>query len=100
MRAPPGTAVSFSPRATRAFYARLRRAMEKVGMRGPLRESEPHRIVERPPHPRRVLVFRFAGLPSPRKRGEVRRTRQVPAGGATSASGWLLRLSASATKPE
>jgi hypothetical protein len=35
-------------------------------MRGPFRESEPLRIVERPPHPRRVLVFRSAVLPSPR----------------------------------
>jgi hypothetical protein len=42
-------------------------------MRGRRRESEPHRIVERPPHPRRVLVFLLAVWPSPRKRGEVRR---------------------------
>jgi hypothetical protein len=42
-------------------------------MRGPLRESEPLRIVERPPHPRRVWNFFFAVWPSPRKRGEVRR---------------------------
>jgi NitT/TauT family transport system ATP-binding protein len=41
-------------------------------MRGRFRESEPLRIVERPPHPRRVLVFFRAVLPSPRKRGEVR----------------------------
>jgi len=48
---------------------------EKVGMRGRFRESEPLRIVERPPHPRRTLVFRLAVPPSPRKRGEVRFNR-------------------------
>jgi len=45
-------------------------------MRGPLHESEPLRIVEGPPHPRRIPVFRLAVWPSPRTRGEVRR---VPA---------------------
>jgi hypothetical protein len=44
---PGRMAVSFSPRAIRAFYARLRRATEKVGMRGRFRESE---LVEAPPH--------------------------------------------------
>src|SRR6266849_4745900 len=43
------------------------------GMRGPLHDSELLRIVERPPHPRRVLVYVHWIWPSPRKRGEVRR---------------------------
>src|ERR1700676_588479 len=34
-------------------------------MRGPLHDSEPLRIAERPPHPRRVLVFRSARGPLP-----------------------------------
>src|ERR1700693_2633685 len=38
-------------------YARLRRAMEKVGMRGPLRESE---LVETPPH---RAEFGFSPVP-------------------------------------
>src|SRR5580704_19397610 len=46
---------------------------EKVGMRGPLHDSERLRLVERPPHPRRALVVLLTVLPSPRKRGEVRR---------------------------
>ena len=53
-----------------AVYARLGRAMEEAGMRVRFRKSE---LVETPPHPRRVLVFRLAVWPSPRKRGEVRR---------------------------
>jgi len=36
------------PACHQGVYARLRRAIERVGVRGPFRESEP---VERPPHP-------------------------------------------------
>src|ERR1700682_843890 len=57
------------------------------GRRGPLRESEQLRIVERPPHPRRVLVFRLAVWPSPRKRGEVRLTRPFHAKSGTHGRG-------------
>jgi hypothetical protein len=49
------------PARHQGVYARLRRAMEKVGMRGPLREL---RLAERPPHPPR-----FARRPLP-ARGE------------------------------
>jgi hypothetical protein len=42
-------------------------------MRGRFHESEPYRIVERPP--RRIPDLPRAVLPSPRKRGEVRRVR-------------------------
>src|ERR1700680_2001989 len=59
------------PACHQGVYARLRRAMEKVGMRGPFHESEALRIVERPPHPRRVLVFlpTCGPLHSPSKTG-------------------------------
>src|ERR1700681_2402904 len=58
------------PARHQGVYARLRRAMEKVGMRGPLHESEPLKIVDRPP----CAEFGFpvlpcGPLPSPSKTG-------------------------------
>jgi hypothetical protein len=34
-------------------------------MRGPLHDSEPLRLAEAPPHPRRILVFRLPRGPLP-----------------------------------
>ena len=51
---------SLSPLAIRAFYARLRRAMERVGVRGRFHTL---RLAETPPHPefaRRARKFRIS----------------------------------------
>jgi hypothetical protein len=68
-------------------------------MRGRSRESE---LVETPPHRAELWSSAMPCRPLPARgaRNAVRRAGYFPDGGATSASGWLLRLSASATKPE
>src|SRR5712672_1866688 len=57
------------PACHQGVYARLRRAMERVGVRGPLPKLRlaKLRLVERPPHPARE-----SAPTSPRKRGEVK----------------------------
>src|ERR1700731_2103913 len=50
------------PACHQGVYARLRRAMEKVGMRGRSRESE---LVETPPHRGRILVVGSSRCPLP-----------------------------------
>src|SRR5262245_11506974 len=52
------------PACHQGVYARLRRAMERVGVRGPLNRL---RLAEAPPHPARK-----SAPTSPRKRGEVK----------------------------
>src|SRR5579863_4834978 len=68
------------PACHQGVYARLRRAMEKVGMRGPsasLSVAETRWAIPNAqtrgeaPHPHRIPVFRRAVWPSPRARGEV-----------------------------
>jgi hypothetical protein len=66
-------------------------------MRGRSRESE---LVETPPHRAEIGFSSVRVSLSPQAgRGKLN-ADQIPAGGATSASGWLLRLSESATKPD
>jgi hypothetical protein len=50
------------PACHQGVYARLRRAMEKVGMRGRFRESE---LVEAPPHQAEIWFALFARYPLP-----------------------------------
>src|SRR5580700_1055604 len=63
------------PACHQGVYARLRRAMERVGVRGPFHRL---RLAERPPHPPPPYPPPLAGegrvgATSPRKRGEVSR---------------------------
>src|SRR6202035_370518 len=63
------------PACHQGVYARLRRAMEKVGMRGRFRESE---LVETPPH---RAEFWFSTVPvalSPQSPDQVRGGRGTP----------------------
>jgi hypothetical protein len=67
-----------------------------------LRRGQPFTMLK-PEHYRQWKVIEITSIPESWESEEFLsfcRQIQIPAGGATSASGWLLRLSASATKPD